>query len=434
MAPVLLAMTWPVRAGDGSPGPTSPPVASSQSYPPLPSQTSPQGASSGGATTAPGTSPPSTSAAINPDALALPGQGTSPSQMFAQPGAGGPGADLFGGSGGAPSTGLGGFGGGAPSAFAMIGDVSPLIGIVRPSASNPPSPPPPGARSQIAPSVRGFKMAENQSPMPQDRFFFGFNYFNDVNRTLDKFFQAPIKGIEIYRYVFGFEKTFNNGMGSIGIRLPIDNVFARSAVPTLNQGGNSTALGNLTVYIKHIFAFNKETGSMASGGVAISPQTAPGRFGGAPFLAPSNTTAIQPFFAFLFSRDRFYLQGFTAIDVPADPAQPTLIYNDLGMGYFVYRDNVSNRLITAVAPTVEVHVNTPINHTGAYNLFDKAGSPDIVNITSGLNTRFRQNSILTMGVVTPVTGPRPFTIEATVLLNVYFGRSRRNAAPPIIGG
>ncbi len=376
---------------------------------------------------------PSTSFA----APGMAGSGFQPSDVPGLPGsnASEAPAGTFGGSGGALSSGLGGVGGAPSSAFAMIGDASPPVGIIRASAApGPPTPPPPGARSQIAPSVRGFKIAENQSPVPQDRFYFNMNYFNDVNKTLDRAFQAPIQGIEIYRYVFGFEKTFNGGMGSVGIRVPIDNVFARSAVSGLNQGGNSTAMGDLTVYIKHIFAINKVTGSVASGGVAISPQTAPGRFGGAPFLAPSNSTSIQPFFAFLINHDRLYFQGFTAIDVPADPAQPTLIYNDLGLGYYLYRDNQSNRLITAVAPTVEAHINTPINHTGAYNAFDKNGTPDIVNITSGLNTRFRQNSILTMGVVTPVTGPRPFSIEGTVLLNVYFGRSRRNPAAPIIGG
>lgn len=193
-------------------------------------------------------------------------------------------------------------------------------------------------------------------------------------------------------------------------------------------------MGNISIYLKHIFAIDRETGSVATGGIAITPQTAPGRFGGATFLASSNTTTIQPFFAFLKNWDRLYLQGFSAIDVPTDFAQPTLFYNDLGLGYYIYRDNELTGFITALAPTVEVHVNSPITHSGAYNALDKNGTPDIVNITSGLNTRIWQNSILTMGVVTPVTGPRPFSIEATVLLNVYFGRSRRNPAAPIIGG
>jgi hypothetical protein len=379
-------------------------------------------------TATPGTSSPF---AIPPTG-ANAGQGASPSQIFGAGNGGGGAADASAGSGGALSSGLGGFGSGAPSAFAMIGDASPLIGRVSASGQNPP---PPGSRSIIAPSVRGFKIAENQSPVPQDRFFFSFNYYNNVNKTLDNFFQVQLKGVEIYRYVFGYEKTFNQGMGSVGIRLPIDNVFAQPKSPGVpGEAGTSTATGDLTVYLKHIFAIDRATGSVASGGVAISPQTAPGQFGGAKFLAKSNTTTIQPFFAFLLNRDRFYIQGFSALDVPVDPAQATLFYNDLGIGYYVYRDNESNALITAVAPTFEVHVNSPINHSGAYNRFDPFGTQDIVNLTSGLNTRFRQNSILTMGAVVPVTGPRPFSIEATVLLNIYFGRSARNPAAPIVGG
>jgi hypothetical protein len=223
-------------------------------------------------------------------------------------------------------------------------------------------------------------------------------------------------------------------MGSVGIRLPIDNVYARSSVPNITQGGNATSTGDLTVYIKHIFAINRETGSVASGGIAISPQTGPNSFANATYLAKSNTTTFQPFFAYLFRRDRFYLQGFFALDVPVDPAQPTLIYNDIGMGYFVYRDDTYTNFITGIAPTVEIHVNSPMNHSGAYNRSDNNGTPDIVNITTGLNTRFRQNSVLTMGVITPVTGPHPFTVEATILFNYYFGGSRRTTALPIVGG
>src|SRR5262249_19588150 len=37
-------------------------------------------------------------------------------------------------------------------------------------------------RSSIAvPSVRNFKICDNESPRPQDRFFFDFNYFDSVN-------------------------------------------------------------------------------------------------------------------------------------------------------------------------------------------------------------------------------------------------------------
>jgi hypothetical protein len=355
------------------------------------------------------------------------GQGVDP----AQPAPGNSGN----GPAGALSSGLGGFPGSANTYFSMIGDASPPIGMALPAASHTiPNPPTPGARS-ISPSVRGFKFSENQSPMPQDRVYFSMNYYNNVNSALDKFFNTSVRGINIYRYIFGFEKTFNQGMGSIGIRLPIDNVFARPV--TKNAGiaaGDSTALGNFTIYFKHILAFDSKTGSLASAGVAITPGVAPDRFAGAKYLSPNNTTSIQPYFAFLLRRNRLYFQGFIALDVPTNYAQPTLLYNDYGIGYMVYVDETSRNFITAIAPTLEVHINTPVNHTNAFSYTDIFGTPDIVNITTGLNTRFRQNSVLTMGVITPVTGPRPFTVEATVLFNYYFGRSVPRPAPPNIGG
>jgi hypothetical protein len=238
----------------------------------------------------------------------------------------------------------------------------------------------------------------------------------------------------VYRYTWGFEKTFNNGLGSFGMRLPLDNVFAQSNVQGVKEGGNATALGDLNLVLKHVFYVDPESGSLASGGLAISPRTGPRNFGGATFLFPSNTTTFQPFFGFYLNLDPFYFHGFSAFEFPCDFRQPTMMYNDFGLGYYLYRDLTYTNFVSTVAPTVEVHVNTPLNHHGAYDYRDVYGTPNIVDITAGLNVRFRERSVLTLGVVTPVTGPRPFDVEATLLLNVYYGRSRRNAAFPVIGG
>ena len=339
---------------------------------------------------------------------------------------------------GAPSSGLGGVGSAPPSAFAMVGDLSPIVSFASPpglpGGNRPPKLPPLGSRSLIAPSVRGFKISENQSPIPQDRVFFGFNYYNNVSDRLLQAFEAPIKNVQIYRYYGGFEKTFNQGLGSFGLRLPMNSVFAQSREPSLNSGGNSAALGDLSVFLKHVFYVDPGTGSLTSGGIAISPRTAGRRFGGAQFLAPSNTTSFQPFVGFFLNFDKLYFHGFSALDVPIDSQQPLLFYNDFGLGYYLYNDLNAAGLITAVAPTVEVHVNTPLNHRGAYDRIDKFGTPDIVNITGGLNVRLGRSSNFTFGAVTPVTGPRPFNIEATALVNVYYGRSRRSApAFPVVG-
>ena len=43
----------------------------------------------------------------------------------------------------------------------------------------------------LVPSVRGFKIADNQTPMPVNRISYGFNYFNDVNEAINRRFGYP---------------------------------------------------------------------------------------------------------------------------------------------------------------------------------------------------------------------------------------------------
>lgn len=52
------------------------------------------------------------------------------------------------------------------------------------------------------------KIAENESPLPQDRVFLTYNYYSEV---LDS---------DFHRETLGFEKTFLGGEASIGLRVP----------------------------------------------------------------------------------------------------------------------------------------------------------------------------------------------------------------------
>ena len=242
--------------------------------------------------------------------------------------------------------------------------------------------------------------------------------------------------ILVYRYIFGFEKTFDNGNASIGVRLPLDQLTANTRVPARYKqiGGTSTALDDMNIFSKFILRQNQQTGSLISVGLSITPTTGGGNFAGAKFIQYINTTEIQPFVAYIWNRGNFYIQGFSAFEFPVNPNQVTEMYNDIGMGYFVYRANDPHQLITAVAPTFEAHVNSPLNHRGFDNPNELAGTPDVVNLTYGLNVEFDRNSLLTFGFVTPVTGPRPFDYEAVLLFNFRFGRSAVRATPPITSG
>jgi hypothetical protein len=271
--------------------------------------------------------------------------------------------------------------------------------------------------------VRIFKLSENQSPRPLDRVFFDFNYYNNLDDSLNRHDTSPITQMKAYVYNFGVEKTFNNGKGSVGLRVPLDNLTANS-FGNVASTPTTTALGNLTVFAKYILAQNIQTGSLLSACFAITPPNGPGRFAGAPYLFGINSTYLQPCLAYIYNHNRWYLQGFSGFTFSTNPNDVSLIYNDIGIGYFLIRDKDPHAFLTALAPTFELHVNNPVNHRDWFNQFDIAGSPDIVNLTYGLNFGFRDAAVLSAGFVTPVTSPKPFDTEAVLMLNVYFGRTR----------
>ena len=165
----------------------------------------------------------------------------------------------------------------------------------------------------------------------------------------------------------------------------------------------------------------------------MTPPTGPPSFANARFLGlqpPLHTTTIQPFLGYYFNRCGFFLQGFTAMDMPVNQNDPLMMYFDVGIGY-IFRPNAGrNGMVTAIAPTFETHVNTPLSHRDPYNPFDKAGTPDVVDLTLGVNFEFLRRSVLTLAVVDSVTGPKPFDVEAVALLNVRFGSGSRGG----IGG
>ena len=234
----------------------------------------------------------------------------------------------------------------------------------------------------------------------------------------------PVTQMKAYVYNFGVEKTFNDGMGSVGIRVPLDNLTANSFDNVIGTP-TSTALGNITVFTKYILAQNRQTGSLVSACFAITPQTGTSRFAGAPYLFPLNSTSFQPCLAYIYNYKRFYLQGFSGFSFSANPNDVSFIYNDVAVGYYLYRNPDSRSWLTAFAPTAELHVDNPINHRDPLNSSDLAGSPDSVDLTFGLNFGIRNTAVLTAAFCVPVASPKPFDSEAILMLNIFFGRTRR---------
>jgi hypothetical protein len=113
-----------------------------------------------------------------------------------------------------------------------------------------------------------------------------------------------------------------------------------------------------------------------------------------------------------------YLHDFSAIVVPNDSRDVTFLTNDYGVGYYLHQARDCSRWLSSVTPTFEVPVNTPLNHRGS----DAAplGLADSADLTGGATIGFGQRASLALGAVTPITGVRPFQIEAQVYFNFRF--------------
>ncbi len=315
----------------------------------------------------------------------------------------------------------------------FLGDYSgPTIFQVRPPIPNPPptplpppvvppvAPPPGSGRARsfaLAPAIRRFKSVDNNSIRPVDRLIFNFNYFHDVNGSINKRFNIPVTGTEAYRYTFGFEKTFHEGRSSFGMRLPINTLTVESKVP--GRGGTATAAGDLVLMLKHALSFDPATGDTCGVGVALVTPTGPGNFGGSPFALSFRHPTIQPFAGFIRQRGDFFAQGYTAIDVPFAESDVTILYNDVAVGYYTYTNRDPNAFLSAVALTAEGHINVPLNHRG-FRFDDPIGAADAFITTIGTSIEFKNRFRALFGVATPLTGPQPFGVEALALFNFYF--------------
>jgi hypothetical protein len=279
------------------------------------------------------------------------------------------------------------------------------------------------------PFAGGFKAAENEGPWPEDRVFVTYNFYSDVTGPptaasaahvdtvttssggMPATLSTTVPGVappsfDVHREVLGFEKTFLGGVGSVGLRVPV-----------LEQQGDDgitgDGFGDMTGLLKLALFRNVQAGDVVSAGLAVTAPT--GR--GIPTLTGElHSTILQPFVAWAWGQRRFYVQGFTSVAVPTDSRDVTLLFNDLGIGYVLYR-GPAGQAVTAVAPTVEAHVTTPLDNRGAESLVTLQ---DLVVLTEGVHLDLYGRSTLTLAAATPVTGPKAFDLEALVQFNWRF--------------
>lgn len=291
-------------------------------------------------------------------------------------------------------------------------------------------------RDTRSPYGRNYKVAENQSARPQDRLFADYNYF-----------QA--QGVNIQRFSTGFEKRVLEGQASIGMKIPYfqtnpDTLPApRSSFGTFGASPSTeSAAGDLTTIFKYAPYWDRITGDTLTLGLAVTAPTGSETLAG---VTPLYTTevkhqgSIQPFVGYLLpTASGWFLQGFSSIDAPFSSGDTTWWFNDVSVGKYI--DRGSNYYVSAVIPTIELHVNSPIGGnniavTGitpaATNLvvgnlvppIQATGSfrnVDQVNLNTAVTFELNRRSTLALGLVTCLDDTyRPFNSEFQVQFNTF---------------
>jgi hypothetical protein len=303
-----------------------------------------------------------------------------------------------------------------------------------------------------------FKIAENESPIPRDRVFITYNYYSNLPTAgRDGLFlpgdgtQVDLAGplirsaaVDVHQQVFGFEKTLGDGRLSIGLRVPIFQSAGGDIDPLIPGGssfstglgdGSGSDIGDLTAVLKWAMFGDMRSGSVVTSGLAVTAPTGPHFFAVNPHL-PINSllqptsvpdlvltrgdridsTLIQPYLGVLLNGCKFYFHGFTSLVVPTDAPDVTMLFNDYGVGCYLYQA-ADDKLINFITPTLELHVNTPLsNRGGGAEVF----MPDIVNFTNGVHIGVAGCCLFTAGLAMPVTGPRPYDVGAIFQFNFVF--------------
>jgi hypothetical protein len=329
--------------------------------------------------------------------------------------------------------------------------------------------------SPVANMFSDVKIAEGESPRPTDRVFVKFNYYNNLAPDTWTDPTQPIHNVDLYRYSVGMEKTFFDEKISLGLRIPFYTIDADgkdfTVVPPANDqvitaqikqrlqtqlegvlgnfplvsqivnqlvtpsagtspapvivtnapGLHTTQFGNISAVLKAVAWEDRDTGSLLSAGAVISFPTASSKL-----INPGQSTLLytQPFTGFIFNQWNLFMQGFTSVTIPIASAESIVLFNDVGVGYFLYRSDPHSSLLTAVVPTMEVHVTTPLRQADpnvlTEGIYDTLKLHNSVDFTLGTTLEFTKRATLGVGVSVPVTGDRPYDVEALAQFNYRF--------------
>lgn len=290
---------------------------------------------------------------------------------------------------------------------------------------------------------RRYKIAENVSPIPVDRWFVNYNHFSQPVRNISR------AGIDVDRVTLGLEKTILDGSSSIEFRLPI--VGGLDSTQGLNQSGDQTAVefGNINLVFKSILYQFGDKSAVTAGMTLNLPTAKDGQLldGSGMTIATVGNDSVHllPFIAYYRKHSSrtwstaimqldFDLNG-TQFYMDSNSGYRTLfgryqeqnfLYLDYSLGHWFYEDCCGTGFIRRAAVIGEIHYSTTINDTDTASsgpsMGDVVTNPfnrlDVVNATAGLRFQLGDNYLLTAAAVAPLKEAenKLFDSEIAILL------------------
>jgi hypothetical protein len=288
------------------------------------------------------------------------------------------------------------------------------------------------------------KLSDNFSPIPRDRVFFDYSYFNNA-RLIEG-------GKDVNRFTPGFEKTFLSGMASFEMRFPMlatldSNITLDDQGRVANAHGHE--FGNISMILKGLLWADQRLA--IAGGMGVTVPTADDvhvrdSLGNELLTIQNDTVYLTPFLAFLCTpNDTFFYQAFFGVDVATNGnrvstsifrdqreeigrfTDQTMLMFDLSAGAWLYR-NPGGRGLTGLATVVEVHYNQLVGSMDVVESdFVTVGPIDgsrnelsFVNMTVGGMALFNDRSMFTVGYGTPVSSDKLFDGELRAFFSRFF--------------
>jgi hypothetical protein len=258
------------------------------------------------------------------------------------------------------------------------------------------------------------KIEENESPRPMDRVYVTYNYYDNIAKAF-----PGIPSTNLNRETYGFELTYLGGNASFGMRMSSLQTTGGSTL-------NGDDFGGITFIGKYAVWNDATTGNVVTLGMAVSVPT------GSDAVLPDGTRLnpvfLQPFAGTIYNWNNFYGQTFSSLIIPTDDREPLLGTVSIGLGWWVYRTNNPDALLSYAAPFIEGHSTFGLNHHGLDASVNTAclpgqplaGFPDTFTLTSGFHLGLGRRSNLAFGIGIPLTGPNLFDVEAVAQLNWRF--------------